>query len=81
MRYVLYHAAQRKIKPRQADFVTAYLNSKTKELSRALIDEPEGFVIKWFTNNGYRISDADPCLMISNQGDLAFAWVDDLILV
>lgn len=35
----------------------------------------------WFINNGYRISDADPCLMISNQGDLAFAWVDDLILV
>jgi hypothetical protein len=35
----------------------------------------------WFISNGYRISDADPCLMISDEGDLAFAWVDDLILV
>lgn len=129
MRYVLNHATQRKIKPRQADFVTAYLNSKleeeeavyislpdgfvewlketkqetyTKELARELIDNPADFVIKlkktlyglkqaargwyttmneWFIKNGYRISDADPCLLISDKGDLAFAWVDDLILV
>lgn len=32
-------------------------------------------------HHGYRISEADPCLMISDKGDLAFAWVDDLILV
>jgi hypothetical protein len=129
MRYILYYAVQRKIKPRQADFVTAYLNSKleddeavyislpegfvewlretkqeayTQELARSLIDEPEGYVVKlkktlyglkqaargwyttmtdWFVKNGYQISDADPCLFISNKGDLAFAWVDDLILV
>lgn len=129
MRYVLNHAIQRGIQPRQADFVTAYLNSKleneeavyislpdgfvewvretkqetyTKELARSLIEEPEGFVIKlkktlyglkqaargwyttmtnWFIKNGYRISDADPCLLILEKGDLAFAWVDDLILV
>lgn len=35
----------------------------------------------FFVKNGYRVSDADPCLLISNTGDLAFAWVDDLILV
>lgn len=128
-RYVLNHATQRKIKPQQADFVTAYLNSKleeeeavyislpdgfvewlqetkqetyTNDLSRALIKNPDGFVIKlkktlyglkqaargwyttmtdWFIKHGYWISDADPCLLISNQGDLAFAWVDNLILV
>lgn len=34
-----------------------------------------------FTTNGYRISNADPCLFISDKGSLAFAWVDDLILV
>jgi len=100
MRYLLYYATQKKIIPRQTDFVTAYLNSKTKELARALINEPGNFVIKlkktlyglkqaargwyttmsdWFIGHGYRISDADPCLFISNQGDLAFAWVDDLI--
>lgn len=46
MQYILYLAAQRKITPLQADFVTAYLNSKTKEVSRALINEPGEFVIK-----------------------------------
>lgn len=129
MRYIIYHATQRKIKPRQAGFVTAYLNSKledeeavyislpegfvewlketkqetyTKEIVQSLIEEPEGYVIKlkktlyglkqaargwyttmtnWFIKHGYRISDADPCLIISDKGDLAFAWVDDLILV
>lgn len=129
MRYIIYHATQRKIKPRQAGFVTAYLNSKledeeavyislpegfvewlketkqetyTKEIVQSLIEEPEGYVIKlkktlyglkqaargwyttmtnWFIKHGYRISDADPCLLISDKGDLAFAWVDDLILV
>lgn len=35
MQYILYHATQRKIKPRQADFVTAY----TRELARSLIEE------------------------------------------
>lgn len=35
----------------------------------------------WFTANGYQVSNADPCLFISDKGGLAFAWVDDLILV
>ena len=129
MRCVLNHAAKINIKPRQADFVTAYLNAKLEDneavyvslpkgfdewlketkqetynhkLARELIEHLERFIIKlkktlyglkqaarewyttmtnWFIKNGYRISDADPCLMILEKGDLAFAWVDNLILV
>lgn len=33
MRYILYHATQRKIKPQKAHFVTSYLNSKPECLS------------------------------------------------
>lgn len=44
MRYVLHHAAQRKIRPRQAGFVTAYLNSKLEDEEAVYISLPEGFV-------------------------------------
>lgn len=102
MRYLLNYATQIGIKPRQSDFVTAYLNSETLDTARGVIEKPEDFVIKlrkilyglkqaargwyntmtaWFIKHGYRISDADPCLFISNKGSLAFAWVDNLILI
>lgn len=44
MRYILNYAAQKKIKPRQADFVTAYLNSILEEEEAVYISLPEGFV-------------------------------------
>ena len=44
MRYVLHNAAQQNIKPRQADFVTAYLTSKLEDNKAVYIRLPEGFV-------------------------------------
>lgn len=41
---MLCHAAQKKLRPRQADFVTAYLNSKLEDKEAVYINLPEGFI-------------------------------------
>ena len=46
MRYVLNHAAKINVKPKQADFVTAYLNAKLEEDKAVYISLPKGFD-KW----------------------------------